>query len=94
MIYKVSKLKIKVKENNLDWKKYKINGKKIKVKVSRKVDILKKGKIMFKWQRPEDDNWLYSESSEEYKNVIDFIENHFFQNLETNNVKLKILEVK
>ena len=72
------------------WYKYKTPVGKIYIKVSSKIEMTDSGTITMKWQRPQDDSWLYHSPDIEFKDIFDVI-SHITQNTETRCTKFKIL---
>ena len=74
------------------WYEYNIPAGTIKIKVGKNVECNKSGRITMKWQRPEDDSWLYHSPDDNFENIFDAIA-HITRHTETDKCLFKILSI-
>ena len=70
---------------------YNKDGLKAKIKISKKSKGFEKERqVLLKFKRPTDSLWLFYYPNQMFNNYLDVIE-HIIENLETDNVKFKII---
>jgi len=68
------------------YKFYTKNGKKAFIKLCKNIN---NSKVIIKFMRPKDDNWLYHYPDKKFENCLDVIY-YILKNLETNKTRFKV----